>query len=156
MKDASEPQALPATAKQGVVLRSTAGFILAGRASEPGEWRRGDFHVVSATLFNAGERFILVQPFSGWLVGLLDRMGPGTIYRLAYTVPDVRAAYARLLAKGIVPVDESLAPLPEDRITSPAGYDILWLPPNEASPSVELLDRAACEAAMARTAARAR
>ncbi|MCA9534485.1 MAG: ribosome small subunit-dependent GTPase A [Myxococcales bacterium] len=27
MKDASEPQALPATAKQGVVLRSTAGFF---------------------------------------------------------------------------------------------------------------------------------
>jgi methylmalonyl-CoA/ethylmalonyl-CoA epimerase len=91
---------------------------------------------------------MLVQPISGNLKDLIDQKGEGTIYRLCYTVPDMRAAYDELEAAGVQPENERGQPISKNDLASPNGTPIIWLPKALGDLSIELLEEASMEARM--------
>jgi methylmalonyl-CoA/ethylmalonyl-CoA epimerase len=111
-------------------------------------WNRDGFHVEYKVLFSGKERFMLVQPISGNLKHLIDEKGEGTIYRLCYTVPDMKTAYDELEAAGVQPENERGQPLTKDNLASPGGTPIIWLPKAFGNLSIELLEEASMEARM--------
>lgn len=103
-------------------------------------WDRGGLRVHYAMVRFGQERFILVQPLEGNLKELLDSQGEGTIYRHCYTTPDIEAAYDEFIAQGVQPEDENGIALTKDRLQSPSGTRILWLPRKFGNFSIELLE----------------
>jgi len=122
--------------------------IFGCRASTKKIWNRDGFHVEYKVLFCGKERFMLVQPISGNLKDLIDQKGEGTIYRLCYTVPDMRAAYDELEVAGVQPENERGQPISKNDLTSPNGTPIIWLPKAFGNLSIELLEEASMEARM--------
>ena len=121
---------------------------LGGVASATQVWHRGDFHVEYVVVFCGTERFMLVQPHSGPLALLMDRKGPGTIYRLCYTTKDIKRVYQGLISSGVKPEDENGKALTPEGLDSPAGIPIMWLPKEVGDLSIEILEEAAMEASM--------
>lgn len=115
------------------------GHLFNAEISSTQVWDRGGLHVRYAMVRFGQERFMLVQPLQGNLRQLLDTLGDGTIYRHCYTTPDIEAAYNELIAKGVQPEDENGKPLTRDKLQSPSGTRILWLPKRFANFSIELL-----------------
>lgn len=103
-------------------------------------WDRGGLQVRYAMVRFGQERFILVQPLKGNLKDMLDSHGDGTIYRHCYTTPDIEAAFDALVARGVQPEDENGHPLARDKLQSPSGARILWLPRRFGNFSIELLE----------------
>jgi methylmalonyl-CoA/ethylmalonyl-CoA epimerase len=118
------------------------------KASKKQVWRRGDFHVEYVIMFKDNQRFFFVQPYSGNLKDLLDKKGEGTIYRFCFTTSDIRQAFRELAAAGVQPEDENGAPLAEDRLDSPAGTPIVWLPKVFGDLSMEILEEKSMEQRM--------
>lgn len=122
--------------------------VLGCTASPKKIWNRDGFHVEYKVLFNGHERFMLVQPISGNLKTLIDEKGEGTIYRLCYTVPDMKAAYDELKAVGVQPENENGQPMSKNDLASPGGTPIIWLPKTFGNLSIELLEAATMESRM--------
>lgn len=120
-------------------------------ASPKKVWNRDGFHVEYKVLFSGKERFMLVQPIAGNLKTLIDEKGEGTIYRLCYTVPDMKAAFDELVAAGVQPENESGQPMSKDDLSSPSGTPIVWLPKAFGNLSIELLEEGPMEARMEET-----
>ena len=119
--------------------------VLNAQLSKTLVWQRDGLNVRYAIVRMAQERFMLVQPITGNLKELLDAQGPGTIYRHCYSTPDIEAAYDELLARGLQPEDENGKPLARDRLQTPSGARILWLPKQFGNFSIELLEEAELE-----------
>lgn len=118
--------------------------LFAAEVSATQVWERDGLHVRYAIvrLPEAGgrrERFMLVQPIRGNLHELLERQGEGCIYRHCYSTPDIELAYDTLLARGVQPEDELGRPLARERLSTPSGARILWLPKRFGQFSIELL-----------------
>ena len=103
-------------------------------------WQRDGLHVRYAVVRWDDERFMLVQPISGNLKELMDSKGEGTIYRHCYSTPDIEAAYDELVAMGVQPENENGKALARDKLSSPSGARIIWLPKRFGDFSIELLE----------------
>jgi methylmalonyl-CoA/ethylmalonyl-CoA epimerase len=103
-------------------------------------WQRDGLHVRYAVVRWDDERFMLVQPISGNLKELMDSKGEGTIYRHCYSTPDIEAAYDELVAMGVQPENENGKALASDKLSSPSGARIIWLPKRFGDFSIELLE----------------
>lgn len=103
-------------------------------------WQRDGLHVRYAVVRWDDERFMLVQPISGNLKELMDSKGDGTIYRHCYSTPDIEAAYDELVAMGVQPENENGKALARDKLSSPSGARIIWLPKRFGDFSIELLE----------------
>lgn len=103
-------------------------------------WQRDGLHVRYAVVRWDDERFILVEPISGNLKELMDSKGEGTIYRHCYSTPDIEAAYDELVAMGVQPENENGKALARDKLSSPSGARIIWLPKRFGDFSIELLE----------------
>lgn len=103
-------------------------------------WQRDGLHVRYAVVRWDDERFMLVQPISGNLKELMDSKGEGTIYRHCYSTPDIEAAYDELVAMGVQPENENGKTLARDKLSSPSGARIIWLPKRFGDFSIELLE----------------
>lgn len=114
----------------------TLGFT----RSELQVWNRDGFHVEYYILSNEWQRFMLVHPITGNLRDLLDEKGDGHIYRLCFTTDDIIGQYRSLSDAGVQPVDENNRPLTVDRLESPHGKRIIWLPKEVGQLSVEILE----------------
>lgn len=116
--------------------------ILGAEISKKFTWERDDLHVIYAVVKIGKERFMLVQPFSGNLKNLLDSKGEGTIYRHCYLTPDIEAIFDELLASGVQPEDENGNALSKEKLNSPSGIRIIWLPKRFGEFSIEILEEA--------------
>jgi methylmalonyl-CoA/ethylmalonyl-CoA epimerase len=125
--------------------------IFGCKASPKKVWNRDGFHVEYKVLFSGRERFMLVQPISGNLKELIDEKGEGTIYRLCYTVPDMKKAYDELKAAGVQPENERGQAISREDLASPSGTPIIWLPKAFGNLSIELLEEASMESRMEET-----
>ena|SRR6218665_3574236 len=114
--------------------------ILKAEISKKFTWQRDDLHVTYAVVKIGQEKFMLVQPFSGNLKNLLDTKGEGTIYRHCYSAPDIEVAYDELIASGVQPEDENGNPLTREKLNSPSGVRIIWLPKRFGEFSIEILE----------------
>lgn len=103
-------------------------------------WQRDGLHVRYAVVRWDDERFMLVQPISGNLKELMDSKGEGTIYRHCYSTPDIEAAYDELVAMDVQPENENGKALARDKLSSPSGARIIWLPKRFGDFSIELLE----------------
>ncbi|HWT61971.1 MAG TPA: VOC family protein [Ochrobactrum sp.] len=103
-------------------------------------WQRDGLHVRYAVVRWDDERFMLVQPISGNLKELMDSKGEGTIYRHCYSTPDIEAAYDELVAMDVRPENENGKALARDKLSSPSGARIIWLPKRFGDFSIELLE----------------
>jgi methylmalonyl-CoA/ethylmalonyl-CoA epimerase len=103
-------------------------------------WQRDGLHVRYAVVRWDDERFILVEPISGNLKELMDSKGEGTIYRHCYSTPDIEAAYDELVAMDVQPENENGKALARDKLSSPSGARIIWLPKRFGDFSIELLE----------------
>jgi methylmalonyl-CoA/ethylmalonyl-CoA epimerase len=83
------------------------------------------------------------------LRALLDAHGEGMIYRHCYTTPDIEIAYDELVAVGVQPEDENGTPLAREKLQSPSGGRIIWLPKRFGHFSMEILEAATLEAFIA-------
>ena len=70
----------------------------------------------------------------------MDSKGEGTIYRHCYSTPDIEAAYDELVAMGVQPENENGKALARDKLSSPSGARIIWLPKRFGDFSIELLE----------------
>ncbi|MCP2025319.1 methylmalonyl-CoA/ethylmalonyl-CoA epimerase [Flavobacterium sp. HSC-32F16] len=104
-------------------------------------WQREDLHVTYAIVKTGQERFMLVQPFTGNLKNLLDAKGEGTIYRHCYSTPDIESAFDQLIASGVQPEDENGNALSKEKLNSPSGVKIIWLPKRFGEFSIEILEQ---------------
>lgn len=114
-------------------------------------WKHDDFHVEFVILFllPTKERIFFVHPFSGNLKEMLDEKGDGTIYRLCYTSPDVVGCHYEFLSKGVQPENENGEPIHASDLNIPGKTNILWLPKEIGSLSIEILEEAAFETKLA-------
>jgi methylmalonyl-CoA/ethylmalonyl-CoA epimerase len=122
--------------------------VLGCKPSKKQTWKRGEFHVEYVIMFKDTQRFYFVRPFSGNLKDLLDKKGPGTIYRFCFTTKDIKNCFKELVSAGVQPEDENGKPLTEDNLESPAGIPIIWLPKVFGDLSIEILEEKAMEERM--------
>jgi len=122
--------------------------VLGCRPSKKQVWKRDDFHVEYVIMFKDTQRFYFVRPFSGNLKDLLDKKGPGTIYRLCFTTQDVATCFHELVSAGVQPENENGVPLRADGLLSPSGTPIIWLPKVFGDLSIEILEEKPMEASM--------
>jgi methylmalonyl-CoA/ethylmalonyl-CoA epimerase len=122
--------------------------VLGCTPSKKQVWKRGDFHVEYVIMFKDNTRFYFVRPFSGNLKEMLDKKGPGTIYRFCFTSQNIKTCFRELIAAGVKPENENGQPMTEDDLASPAGIPIIWLPKIFGDLSMEILEEKAMEERM--------
>lgn len=132
-------------------LDETASYyrrVLGCRASEKLVWVGDGAHYEYRYMFKDAMRFALMDPRSGQLKDWLERKGPGTIYRLAFTTPDMKKCYDELVAVGVQPEDIDGRPLSADRLVMQTGTRTIWLPKTFGDFSIEILEEAHFEGRM--------
>jgi len=127
--------------------------VLGFKPSKKQTWKRGDFHVEYVVLFKGTQRFYFVKPLTGNLKDLMDKKGPGTIYRFCFTSENIKLCFKELVAAGVQPENENGVALTENDLNSPAGVPTIWLPKVFGDLSMEILEEKAMEERMARLAA---
>ena len=87
-----------------------------------------------------------VHPIGGNLCKVLEEKGDGTIYQLCYTSPDVVGCHYEFTSKRIQPENENGASIHVSDLNVADKTNILWLPKQIGSLSIEILEEEAFEA----------
>lgn len=118
--------------------------LFAAEVSATQVWERDGLHVRYAIvrLPEAGagaSASCWSSPFAAICTSCWSARARGCIYRHCYSTPDIELAYDTLLARGVQPEDELGRPLTRERLSTPSGARILWLPKRFGQFSIELL-----------------